>query len=371
VTGLAFDVNALNVGNSTLTVNVSETYGVETAQTSDNDVVIVSKLNGPFSVLPSGGIISTLLFNSTWTAANGGVGTVKYDVILGVDAVNYSIITNTTNVYAQVNNTDEGVGRMYVRAKDQYFTDAYVASAATFQIALNPTISADVCAALTYPNEDDAPSTVKIPVNFSVSYPLGFVSPVVNVSVKKGGQTYYHDACSVVINSPTQRSYNCTVPMRYFYSPGNYDLNVTVYDDGKMASSVTSGVCTYGQLVASKRTTLAVGFPTAGPGVNNAPGDTPVNVRNTGNVDLDIFMTGTDLDGRSSPGNKLAASTFKVGESLGTAVSMQNGVQKNLSMSIPAGEAAQENILMWLSMPQEQLLQDYYASTPWTVVTTG
>ena len=157
--------------------------------------------------------------------------------------------------------------------------------------------------------------------------------------------------------------------MNYWYGPGAYNMNITFTDGAHGVSYEDTEICTYGLLTASAQTGLAVGFPNAAPGISNSPGNTQITMRNTGNGALNVTMTAYDLSGRSQPGVKLLASSFKVGASLGTAVTMADGVNNDLSMVIEPAQNAEDDILFWLSMPSSQVIQDYYSPTAWQVVT--
>ena len=121
---------------------------------------------------------------------------------------------------------------------------------------------------------------------------------------------------------------------------------------------------------ASQRSVSNVVFPGASPGVSNVVSDKAVGMRNTGNVQFDLSVLSYDLIGGQNP-VVLAASNFKVGENLGSAVQMQNAVEKNLSVSLSPAENATSDLWLWLSMPNSQQMQDYTATTPWQIIATG
>ena len=353
--------------NATVSVAVTDTLFNETGSSA---VFVLDDLSLPSNVQPSGTTIYTTTLPFNWTASSGGLGAVVYDLVWNVNGTNVSV-PGVSGVNWSVSNSQETVnGLAYVRARDSYVNTSYVVNAAPFSVVLSPDMSAVVCAALTYPNEDDLPSAVNLPVNFSVFAPLGFSSPVVSVRLQLGGQVL-NGTCGYAQPDSTHRNYACNVSMRYWFAADDYDLNVTFVDGVKNDSVYLSGECTYGALVASKRTTSSIGFPDAGPNIVNSPADVPVVVRNTGNVPLDLFVTGYDLSGRSSPAVKLLASRFKAGASLGSSEELSHGVQKDVSMTVNPSQGAQASILFWLSMPADQLLQDYYAATPWQVVGSG
>ena len=123
-------------------------------------------------------------------------------------------------------------------------------------------------------------------------------------------------------------------------------------------------------MLASTRTNSVISSSDAAPGISDSESDNPIVIRNTGNVDFDVFLTGSDLIGRSSPAVTLSADRFKAGASLGTSVALEDGVQKDLSITVASANGAEEDVWFWLSMPSSQLLQDYYAPTAWAVVSS-
>lgn len=239
-----------------------------------------------------------------------------------------------------------------------------------FAIDFDPKMENEVCAALTYPNEDDLPQPAEIPVNFTVFAPLGFNNTAIEVNLTFNNitTTVNEPGCSYVNVSSQRRNYSCNLTMNYWYDAGDYSLVVDYTTGVNRGIETASGLCTYGQLVAFERETDIVTFPDAGPGVVDSQGDRPVTMRNTGNAPLDLKLTAYDLVGQQNPAETLAAENFKAGLNLTGAVMLEHGVQKNLSASVQNAEGAEESILLWLSMPSDQSIQDYYADTSWTIL---
>jgi hypothetical protein len=332
--------------------------------------VVFDSLTAPSNVQPSNVSILTKAINANWSASTGGVGSVVYDVVKNVDGSNVTIATGVVANSLVFNNAVETAnGYVYVRARDDYVNTSYVANALPFTVTLDPALQGSVCAALTYPNEEDLPAQAVVPVNFSVNAPLGFTAPVVNIVLSLGGNQYSDEACSYVQVDSDNRDYTCNVSMHYYTAPGSYGLNVTYTDGVKVVSVYQGGVCEYAQLIAYKRTGSSISFPSASPGVQNATGDSPIVLKNTGNANLNVSMTAYDLRGRSNPNFNLLASNFKAGLTLGGSVSLSDGV------SVPLGgqivPSLNNSYLLWLSMPLDQIVQSYYTVTPWSIVATG
>lgn len=257
---------------------------------------------------------------------------------------------------------------VFVVAKDGTFNDT---DTEEITIVLDPQLSSQLCDSLVYPNEEDSPQAASVDVNFSVYAPLGFTSPTVEVNLTLGANNFASSNCDYSVVDAFNRDYNCTIDMRYFYNPGAYNLIITFEDNGKVGTASSAGVCNYGQLVASKRATPSVGFTDAAPGQSNSQSDNPVEMENTGNVELTLELTAYNVPGRTNPGVYLPASAFKVGNNLSSSVQMVHGTPVNLTMTIVPGEDAIGNIQFWLSMPANQLIQDYVTITPWEVLGLG
>jgi hypothetical protein len=224
------------------------------------------------------------------------------------------------------------------------------------------------CPALTYPNEGDLPAPAYIPVNFSVYDASGFTAPVIDVELTDGTYSSHNENCTYTQSDSQHRQYTCSVKVRYWYAPGDYDVSVSYTDDGNNATGYQSNLCGLGAIIAYVQNYGSVQFPGASPGTSNVEGTPAITVNNTGNTQMDLFMTAYDLDGRTAPLQKLSASAFKAGGSLGSAVTLTNGVQKNLSISLVSGNTSYAEVKLWLSIPSGQTIQEYYSATPWQLV---
>lgn len=360
--------------NETVTVSyetahfrISVTDGLSN-ETENTTGVVIDAMTQPLVTAPS--TERNGPFNVTWTASSQAIGALLYRLRVSVDGGAFSFVNTTANTYYRIDPGFEGNVTYQVRAEDEYVNTTYD-NGSWFEIVLSPEIEDEVCAALTYPNEDNLPAIAKVPVNFSVYAPLGFTSPSVTVRLKYDGDTYTSTSCVYSVVDSQNRDYRCNVSMNYWYGPGDYDLNITFTDAPKVTTIEVDSECTYGQLIAAKRTTDIIGFSDAGPGVQDSMSDDPVVMRNTGNMPIDLHLTAYDLTGRSVSATKLAANRFKAGATLGSSVALADGVQKDLLMTINPESGADDDVWFWLSMPQGQLVQDYYAATAWELVGVG
>jgi len=286
----------------------------------------------------------------------------------GVSQVNYSTLGDLVNLTVDPGQIEEAFN-VRVKANDSYVVSNYSTSG-QLQLVLNPQLSSQICAALTYPNEEDLPVQAVVPVNFSVLAPLGFSSPVTDVRMVLGGTTSTNGACSYVQVDSMHRNYSCNVSMHYYYSAGSYGLNVTYTDGVRVVNAYQSGVCTYGSLMASVQSGSVVSFPTASPGISNAQSTPAIVIRNTGNTPLLISVLGYSLTGRSQSSVKLDANSFKVGPTFGSSVTLSDAVETNVT-TLNSGLGSNTSLYFWLSMPANQMVQDYFSASPWLIVRTG
>ena len=300
----------------------------------------------------------------SWT--NGGC-TGPAAEIIGVHTINYTVLSDLVNITVDHRGSFEGQFNVRVRASDGYVTSNYSTSD-QLTLVLNPEMLNAVCAALTYPNEEDLPNRAVIPLNFTISAGLGFTSSVVVAKLMLNGSEFVEN-CSYTQADNYTRYYNCTAPFHYYDVAGSYGFNITYVDGNKTVSETQLSVCDYALLVAARRLTSSVNFPGAAPGVSDSPGSNPVLMKNTGNAVLNLSLVAYSLVGRTNPSYVLNASLFKAGSSLGASVVMQDGVQKDLNMQMAL--VSNQSVFLWLSMPTNVNIQSYFSATPWSMVGTG
>jgi hypothetical protein len=223
---------------------------------------------------------------------------------------------------------------------------------------LNCSISLDVDCGIVYPNEADLPSAQILTYNVTVDAAFNLSSPVL-VSSMNGTSS----VCALGTGY-----YQCNQTVHYYMDAGDYDVGAYIEDGNVSAVVNESGVCSVGALLARQISVNAVSFPTASPGVSNAQSSPVMLIYNTGNQPLDVSLVASDLIGAQTPSVKLFTSYFKAGSTLGGAVTLTSG-SNDLSMTIDNGLNANASLYVWLTMPSNIMVQGYYSSTPWAVVT--
>jgi len=228
-------------------------------------------------------------------------------------------------------------------------------------------ISGQTCTEYVYPNEDNLPAPAIIPVNFSVYNAEGDFSGSSVTVLLKNGNNEFAGTCTYDDVDTFNRDYECNVTMNYWYDAAYYDLNISFEKGEETASVEGEGECRYMEWLSSSASSGTVSFSAATLGVQNIPADDPLTIRNTGNVDFELFLKAYNLKGVTNPNEILYAVRFKVGSSFGTSVEMADAVKKNLSMSMPAEENAEDDIYFWMTFPATMELQSYTTDDAWVL----
>lgn len=320
-----------------------------------SSVGVVTKMS-PVDVLSPSGNITTKYQQVQWTPATEGATAPVYNVIYNNGTVNISVASGLTseNVSYNFSGVNVPAGQMYVVATDGYVT---LTSLSLFSLNLSTSVTQTWCEAGVVPNELDQPSVVLMHFNATTHSELDGLPEFASVENGISNAT-----CTYVNGTNDTRRWSCAMPMHYWYTAGNYTANFQ-FDSVNASTSA----CQYAQLLAFQRPTPYVTFPSSAPGVNDAPGNVPVTVRNTGNAPFDTFVTAQDLNGRAVPALKLLASKFKMGQNLSVAVPMVHNVAVNVSSPLAPAQGAETNVSIWLSMPANQTMQEYYTVTPWVL----
>jgi len=362
VDGLTEGARASDHDISTVAAGVKNVSGVVSFYVGDvlmnvgaSSVGVVTKMS-PVDVLSPSGNITTKYQQVQWTPATEGATAPVYNVIYNNGTVNVSVASGLTseNVSYNFSGVNVPAGQMYVVATDGYVT---LTSLSLFSLNLSTSVTQTWCEAGVVPNELDQPSVVLMHFNATTHSELEGLPEFASVENGISNAT-----CTYVNGTNDTRRWSCAMPMHYWYTAGNYTANFQ-FDSVNASTSA----CQYAQLLAFQRPTPYVTFPSSAPGVNDAPGNVPVTVRNTGNAPFDTFVTAQDLNGRAVPALKLLASKFKMGQNLSVAVPMVHNVAVNVSSPLAPAQGAETNVSIWLSMPANQTMQEYYTVTPWVL----
>lgn len=365
--GLTVPVNGFTVGSHNATATLSEVVdGTNFSTSAVTADFLVTKLAVGIVIEPSGVTLTTRYNQSfNWTPATNGLAapnyTVKYEVA-GVNTTVTAANASTTFIYTFPAQNIVG-GVVHLSATDGYVTDSV--SGAAFNLTLNAQLYDLACTDVVYPNEDDLPNVPLMEVNFT-SYLERSVNTTPTVNMSKSALKYSTTNCTEVTSVGDVKTWACVVPVHYWYAFGNHTA-MPFWEGGQNSSSV----CGVAQLLASKRTVDSIYFPSAAPGVVNASSNVPVGMRNTGNSPFNLSMKAQNLIGRTVPSTVLNANAFKAGTSLFYAQQMQSNTSVSLGITVANAQDARSDIWVWLSMPNGQLVQEYYTPLPWQAEVNG
>lgn len=188
-----------------------------------------------------------------------------------------------------------------------------------------------------------------------------------NLSLARSGDAPRSVDCTSTYLGSDITNYNCTAPMNFYNRAGDYGLSINYSVNGQNISHVNSTLCEYGELVAFQRTGSVLTFDNATTGSINVLAPENITLRNTGNTDLNISINARNLKGRNLPLVVLGAANFKMGINLGLSQSLVHN-NNVFILTLEPGQDSYSVLRTWLSVPTNQLLQDYYTENAWQVV---
>jgi hypothetical protein len=227
-----------------------------------------------------------------------------------------------------------------------------------------PQISNIVCSSVD-PVANDNPAPANMQVNFTIYDKQGFVGSTVLQNVSYNALVV-NGTCGYVETDSTHRNYSCNNTMHYWYDSGMYTARINYTDAIYSVNATAPSTCGYSALIDFKYIPTRVMFPGAAPGVLNTPADAALLLVNDGNVARAVSIIAHDLHGVSSPGNKIVASAFKAGLNLTSAVSLADGIEKDLNITVSPGQNV--SVWLWLSMPGTTVIQSYVTTAPWQLI---
>jgi hypothetical protein len=172
--------------------------------------------------------------------------------------------------------------------------------------------------------------------------------------------------------SGTTATYNGTFDMQFYDAPIEYTVTVTAKDTGGL-SDADSSTFNYTSCTAMSLDAATIAFGSIDPGENNTvAGDKDMNttgsptVRNTGNVEIDVNITGSDMTSGSDTITKdqMDAQVDSLGYS-------DLGVPRCFDVNIAAGALSLENVDFRLNVPYGIPAGSYTGSVTLTADTCG
>jgi hypothetical protein len=164
------------------------------------------------------------------------------------------------------------------------------------------------------------------------------------------------------------KTYNCSVPMEYYYPAGAYNLKIDSQDPYGTRNQTSVVEITFGELAAFSQDRTYVTFSGDFVGQANKSIEAPIVVTNTGNKNVTVAsILAYDLTGNTVPGYKLGAQYFRAGGTLETSSQLIHGQTVNASLSLPAGPGENASFYLWLSAPSTLYPQGYHSDPSWSM----
>jgi hypothetical protein len=215
-----------------------------------------------------------------------------------------------------------------------------------------------VTAVVSDPNGFDDISTVTI-IDVTPDPAYGDPSPV-NLSYQSGS------------GSGNTATYAGTFDMQFYDAPTEYTVTVVAEDMGGL-SGTDSSTFNYTSCNAMSLDADTMAFGSVSPGENSTiPGDTDMattgspTVRNTGNVEIDVNITGSDMTSGSDTitSDYLDARVAALGY-------LDLGVARCFDANMAAGASSLENVDFRLNVPYGTPVGNYAGSVTLTTATCG
>ncbi len=238
------------------------------------------------------------------------------------------------------------------------------------------------------PDDDDATPGVQIDpypggaktvtVTAVVSDPNGFGDISIVTITDINPDPAYGDPCPVTLSyqygsgSGNTATYTGTFDMQFYDAPTEYTVTV-VAEDMEGLSGTDSSTFNYTSCNAMSLDAGTIAFGSVGPGENSTiPGDTDMGttdsptVRNTGNVEIDVNITGSDMasGGDTITKDQMDAQVAALGYS-------DLGVARCFDVTMAAGASSLENVDFRLNVPYGTPVGNYAGSVTLTTATCG
>jgi len=133
-------------------------------------------------------------------------------------------------------------------------------------------------------------SVREIEINFTVNDVDGYddinvSSLVINFS-RSGEDNRLNSSCLNITASENETNFSCLVDMYYFDGAGDWNVSITIKDDGQAPASNNSVTFTYGEFTGIVLSPLSIGWSSIDAGAVDQVADNSTLINNTGNVDI-------------------------------------------------------------------------------------
>jgi|GEM_PF-3248971 len=192
------------------------------------------------------------------------------------------------------------------------------------------------------------------------------------------GTTYQNNSCVSSVVNATVKEYTCTFTLHYYDNYGDWSINVSVRDNSNALAYNDSETFYYSKLAAATLINSTVNFGSVSLGSSNATNiNNPMIVNNTGNMELNINITGADLVGVTDPSYVIGVGNVTFNDDDNSTGDGSGNPLKHLSTDPinynPNATLLKKKSFMylywWINIPQGLMAQAYNAT--WTILVYG
>ena len=216
-----------------------------------------------------------------------------------------------------------------------------------------------------------ASSTVEVEINFTAYDANGkddLNDSTASVTIKNGTSTYTNSTCVATDVDAYSKNYTCTFTLQYYDNWGNWNINATIEDVGGPASIYNdSATFYYSKLAAIELINTPVNFGELNLGATDVENENnPLRINNTGNLILNINITGSDLVGMTNAGFSIDVGQVTVDYSGAANATLSTSSQLVNPTDNPIGPTEIGDLEFWIDIPSTGLMSQQYNAT-WTI----
>ncbi len=194
--------------------------------------------------------------------------------------------------------------------------------------------------------------------------------------ITNGATTYTNTSCVGTDLDADSVNYTCTFTLHYYDNYGDWSINVSVRDNSNALAYNDSETFYYSKLAALELINTPIDFGSLTLGTNDNPNqNNPLKINNTGNLALNINITGADLVGVTNPAYKIGVgnvtvdddATLNEGTETGNnELTLSTSAQTYNPNGSPVAKQSTADLYFWIDLPSTGLIAQQYNAT-WTI----
>lgn len=188
------------------------------------------------------------------------------------------------------------------------------------------------------------------------------------ITINRSAQSQTSNECTVISSTSTQKAYNCSIDIPYYFAAGEWTINASVSDNEATAQNTTQ-TFTINELKSVALAHAALSFSGVPGEADVAANEGAQVITNLGNYEFSALnTTGYDLQGVDS-GALIGAGNFTVNSTANPGgVQLINATPVALSsFSLTTGEAANQSIYAYLTIPAGVEPDVYNSTNNWVL----